>query len=174
MFSNGYRCLKNTRRKHPDCLADSCKRLSVNRMAAGLRLQVQVMDFSFFHLLFKHALCSQVKGFTPHGLLVYRLCLLPDTPIIFIFILAMTISTLVMWIQLIKYWQCKLQLSTLFWWINLYVGNYCCMIQKWFWMLSLHLMVHCVVKYPPLGILFIFILFIKLFNAVKTALKVCG
>ena len=34
-------------------------------------------------LLFKHALCSQVKGFRPHGLLVYRLCLPPDTPIIF-------------------------------------------------------------------------------------------
>ena len=27
-------------------------------------LQVQVMDF-FFHLLFKHALCSSVKGFRP-------------------------------------------------------------------------------------------------------------
>ena len=27
-------------------------------MAAGSRLQVQVMDFFFFHLLFKHALCS--------------------------------------------------------------------------------------------------------------------
>ena len=33
---------------------------SVNRMAAGSRLQVQVMDFFFFHFLFKHALCSQV------------------------------------------------------------------------------------------------------------------
>jgi len=31
------------------------KRLSVNWMAAGSRLQVQVMDFFFF---FKHALCS--------------------------------------------------------------------------------------------------------------------
>ena len=28
--------------------------------------------------------CSQVKGFRPHGLLVYRICLPPDTPIIFI------------------------------------------------------------------------------------------
>ena len=45
-------------------------------------LQFQVMDF-FFHLLFKHALCSQVKGFRPHGVLVYRLCLPPDTSIIF-------------------------------------------------------------------------------------------
>ena len=26
--------------------------------------------------------CSKVKGFRPHGLLVYRLCLPPDTPII--------------------------------------------------------------------------------------------
>ena len=47
-------------------------------------LQVQVMDFFFFHLLFKNALCSQVKGFRPHGLLVYRLCLPPDTPIIIV------------------------------------------------------------------------------------------
>jgi len=73
----------DTRRNHPDRLADSCKRLSVNRMAAGSRLQVQVMDFFFFDLLFKHALCSQVEVFRPHGLLVYRLCLPPDTPIIF-------------------------------------------------------------------------------------------
>ena len=47
-------------------------------------LQVQVMDFFFFHLLFKHALCGQVKGFRPHGLLVYRLCLSPDTRIIYL------------------------------------------------------------------------------------------
>ena len=73
----------SSRRKHPDRLADSCKRSSVNRMAAHSRLQVQVMDFFLFHLLFKHALYSQVKGFRPHGLLVYRLCLPPDTPIIF-------------------------------------------------------------------------------------------
>ena len=39
-------------------------------------------DFFFFHLLFKHALCSYVKGFRPHGLLVYRLCFPPDTSII--------------------------------------------------------------------------------------------
>jgi len=32
-----------------------CKRSSINRMAAGSSLQVQVMDFFFFHLLFKHA-----------------------------------------------------------------------------------------------------------------------
>jgi len=75
--------LENARRKHPDHLADSCKRSSINRMAAGSRLQVQVMDFFSFHLLFKHALCSKVKGFRLHGLLVYRLCLPPDTPIVF-------------------------------------------------------------------------------------------
>ena len=56
--------------------------MHVNRMAAGSRLQVQVMNFFFFHLLFKHALCSKVKDFRPHGLLVYRPCLPPDTPII--------------------------------------------------------------------------------------------
>ena len=33
------------------------------------------MDFFFFHQLFKHTLCSQVKGFRPQGLLVCRLCL---------------------------------------------------------------------------------------------------
>ena len=32
-------------RKHSDRLADSRKRSSVNQMAAGSRLQVQVMDF---------------------------------------------------------------------------------------------------------------------------------
>ena len=30
--------MKITRRKHPDHLVDSCKRLSVNRMASGSRL----------------------------------------------------------------------------------------------------------------------------------------
>jgi len=60
--SYGYRYFKNARRKYPDCLTDSSKRLSVNRMAAGLRLQAQVMDFFFFHLLFKHALCSQLRA----------------------------------------------------------------------------------------------------------------
>ena len=32
--------MKITRRKHPDHLVDSCKRLSVNRMAAGSRLPI--------------------------------------------------------------------------------------------------------------------------------------
>ena len=58
-----------------------CQTKSVNRMAAGLRLQIQVMDFFFFHFLFKHALCMQLSlRVKSHGLLVYRLCLLPDTP----------------------------------------------------------------------------------------------
>ena len=39
--------------------------------------------FSSFIYFSKHALCSSVKGFRPHGLLVYRLCLPPDTPIIY-------------------------------------------------------------------------------------------
>jgi len=30
-------------------------------MTAGSRLQVQVVDFFFFHLLFKNTLCSKVK-----------------------------------------------------------------------------------------------------------------
>ena len=34
------RYLKNAIRKHPDHLADSCKCSNINRMAAGLRLQV--------------------------------------------------------------------------------------------------------------------------------------
>ena len=62
--------------------------LSVNRMAAGLRLH----RFFFFHLLFKHILCSKVKGFRPQGLLVYRLCLPPDTPIIFTYFALCCIS----------------------------------------------------------------------------------
>ena len=61
-------------KKHPDCLADSCKHSNVNRMASG-----PVMEFFFFHLLLKHTLCSKIKGFRPHSLLVYiyRLCLPP-------------------------------------------------------------------------------------------------
>ena len=38
MNSYGYKYMKITRRKHPDRLVDSCKRSSVNRMAAGSRL----------------------------------------------------------------------------------------------------------------------------------------
>ena len=37
---------------------ESLRAVYPNKMAAGSRLQVQVMDFFFFHLLFKHALCS--------------------------------------------------------------------------------------------------------------------
>ena len=35
---HGYRHMKNSKEKIPDCLVNSCKRSSVNRMAAGLRL----------------------------------------------------------------------------------------------------------------------------------------
>jgi len=31
-------CMKNSKEKIPNCLVDSCKRSSVNRMAAGSRL----------------------------------------------------------------------------------------------------------------------------------------
>jgi len=38
-------------------------------------------EFGFFLLSSTFQTCS-VQGFRPHGLLVYRLCLPPDTPII--------------------------------------------------------------------------------------------
>ena len=40
-------------RKHPDCLADSCKRLSVNQMAADLRLSRCNHGFFTFLQLFQ-------------------------------------------------------------------------------------------------------------------------
>ena len=49
--------LKITRRKHLDHLADSCKLSSVNRMAAGSRLQVQPWIFSSF-TYFSNILCA--------------------------------------------------------------------------------------------------------------------
>ena len=39
--------MKLTKRKHPDHLADSCKHLSVNWMAAGSRLPMQVQSWIF-------------------------------------------------------------------------------------------------------------------------------
>ena len=46
---HGYIYMKLTRRKHPDRLADSCRRSSVNQMAAGSRPPIgPVMDFSPF------------------------------------------------------------------------------------------------------------------------------
>ena len=36
--------------EHPGCLADSCKRLSVNRMAVGLRLPLGHYSHGFFLL----------------------------------------------------------------------------------------------------------------------------
>jgi len=71
---------ENATRKHPYRLAVSCKRSSVNQMAAGLRLQVQGIFSSFTYC--SNMLCAvKFKGFRPHGVLVYRLCL---PPIIFI------------------------------------------------------------------------------------------
>ena len=49
----GYKHMKSAGRKHPDCLTDSCKHSSVNRMAAGLRLSRYNHGFCFFHF-FKH------------------------------------------------------------------------------------------------------------------------
>ena len=46
--------MKIVRRKYPDCLPDSCKHSSVNRMAAGSRLPRSSHGFFFFLLLFKH------------------------------------------------------------------------------------------------------------------------
>ena len=43
--------MKKARRKYPDRLADSCKRSSVNWMAAGSRLSWCIMDFLFIYLL---------------------------------------------------------------------------------------------------------------------------
>jgi len=37
-FSSGYKYMKKAGRKYPDRLADPCKHLSVNRMAAGSRM----------------------------------------------------------------------------------------------------------------------------------------
>jgi len=37
--------MKKAGRKYPDRLADSCKRLSVNQMAAGSRMSWCIMDF---------------------------------------------------------------------------------------------------------------------------------
>ena len=43
-------------RKHPDHLADSCKRLSINQIATGLRLSWCIMDFFSCLQLFKYTL----------------------------------------------------------------------------------------------------------------------
>ena len=48
-----------------------------------LKTELYFLRSQNIYLLFKHALCSKVKGFRSYGLLVYRLCLPPDTPIIF-------------------------------------------------------------------------------------------
>ena len=48
MSSRGRTQLSTKRDGFSDCLAGSCKHSSINRMASGSRLQVQVMDFFFF------------------------------------------------------------------------------------------------------------------------------
>ena len=48
-------------------------------------LQVQVMDFFLLSLSFQTCFVQLSLRVRSHGLLVYRLCLLPDTPIIYIF-----------------------------------------------------------------------------------------
>jgi len=45
------------------------------------------------YLMVKLYSCSEVKGFRPHGLLVYRLYLPPDTPIIFIYLVLVPTCT---------------------------------------------------------------------------------
>jgi len=52
--------MKKAGRKCPDRLADSCKRSSVNRMAAGSRLSWCIMDFFSYLHLFKHTLSSEL------------------------------------------------------------------------------------------------------------------
>ena len=47
--------------KYPDHLADSCKRSSVNWMAAGLRLSWCIMDFFSCLQLFKHTVQSSTS-----------------------------------------------------------------------------------------------------------------
>jgi len=55
LFIYGYKYLKIARRKHPDCLVDSCKYSSINQMAAG-GCPGSVMEFSFF-TYFSNILC---------------------------------------------------------------------------------------------------------------------
>jgi len=45
--------MKKEGRKYPDCLADSCKRLSVNQVAAGSRLSWCIMDFFLLSATFQ-------------------------------------------------------------------------------------------------------------------------
>ena len=52
--------MKITRRKHPDHLVDSCKRLSINRMAAGLRLPRSSHGFFLLSPTFQTHLIAKV------------------------------------------------------------------------------------------------------------------
>ena len=56
VYDRKYKC----RRKYPDHLADSCKRSSVNRMAADLRLSWCIMDFFSCLQLFKHTFLNSM------------------------------------------------------------------------------------------------------------------
>ena len=53
--------MKITRRKHPDHPVDSCKRLSVNRMAAGSRPPRSSIDYSM-DLATLEIMCSSKKS----------------------------------------------------------------------------------------------------------------
>jgi len=50
--------MKKAGRKYPDRLADSCKHLSVNQMAAGLRLSWCIIDFFSCLQLLKHTVLN--------------------------------------------------------------------------------------------------------------------
>ena len=56
--ADDYATLKHHWRKYPDLLADSCKRSSVNRMAAGSRLSWCIMDFFSCLQLFKRTVLA--------------------------------------------------------------------------------------------------------------------
>ena len=61
MFDVYLVALKKAGRKYPNHLADSCKRSSVNRMAAGSRLSWCIMDFFSSLQLFKHTVQSSTS-----------------------------------------------------------------------------------------------------------------
>ena len=54
----GMQYMKKAGRKYPEHLADSCKRSSVNRMAAGSRLSWCIRDFFSCLQLFKHTVLT--------------------------------------------------------------------------------------------------------------------
>ena len=62
--------MKKAGRKYPDRLADSCKRSSVNRMAAGSRLSSCILDFFSCLQLFKHTVLTYIPSLA--GCRTYR------------------------------------------------------------------------------------------------------